>query len=344
VDLAIMLLDPIPSPPRLTNPIPAVVGRQPSKLALLGDAVETAVERPFALGCELVSLATHPARTVSTARRLSSAVGSLVAEPFAPRSSLNEAIGLRRHYRILRCSLEDVRATGHALGGTVNDVVLSAVADGLAGLLAGRPDDVPRAVHALVPVSRRGPDEHTSLGNRVTAMIVPLPMEKGSLQDRFAAVRGAARFAKGHHQQELALALLTMPEYWPEPLVVGLSRLIHRQPFANLVVTNVPGPPRPLYLMGSQMLEVFPLVPLARNLSVSVGILSYGDQLTIGLWADLDRCPDLGILVTGIEDALGALHARARSLQDHPSTTPRLAAARQDGWIGSGGRSSPSGP
>jgi hypothetical protein len=74
-----------------------------------------------------------------------------------------------------------------------------------------------------------------------------------------------------------------MPEYWPEPLVVGLSRLTHRQPFANLVVTNVPGPPRPLYLMGSQMLEVFPLVPLARNLTANVGILSYGQQLTIGL-------------------------------------------------------------
>jgi hypothetical protein len=166
---------------------------------------------------------------------------------------------------------------------------------------------------------------------------------KCALQDRFAAVRGAARFAKAHHQQELALALLTLPEYWPEPLVVALSRLIHRQPFANLVVTNVPGPPRPLYLMGSQLLEVFPLVPLARNLTISIGILSYGQQLTIGLWADRDRCPDLGILVSGIEDALDTLHARARSLQDHPSATPRLAAASEDQWIGSGARSSPSG-
>jgi WS/DGAT/MGAT family acyltransferase len=344
VDIAIMLLDPVPSSTRLANQTPPVVGRQPSKLALLGEAVETAVERPFALGCELVSLATHPARTVNTARRLSSAVGSLAAEPFAPRSSLNEAIGLRRHYRILRCSLDDVRATGHALGGTVNDVALTAVAAGLAGLLAGRPDDPPRAVHALVPVSLRGPDEHTSLGNRVAAMIVPLPTEKGTIQDRFATVRRAARFAKAHHQQDLALALLTMPEYWPEPLVVGLSRLIHRQPFANLVVTNVPGPPRPLYLMGSQLLEVFPVVPLARNLTVSVGILSYGDQLTIGLWADLDRCADLGKLVSGIEDAFDGLHARVRALQDHPSTTPRLPAACEDGWIGSGARSSPSGP
>ena len=65
-----------------------------------------------------------------------------------------------------------------------------------------------------------------------------------------------------------------MPEFWPEPLVAAFSRLIHRQPFANLVVTNVPGPPIPLYLMGSRMLEVFPLVPLARNLTVSIGILS----------------------------------------------------------------------
>jgi WS/DGAT/MGAT family acyltransferase len=344
VDLAIMLLDPVPTPPRSAKPIPPVVGRQPSQLGLLGETMETAVERPLALGCELVSLATHPARTVNTARRLSSALGSLAAEPFAPRSSLNEAIGLRRHYRIIRCSLKDVRATGHALGGTLNDVVLTAVADGIAGLLASRPEDVPHAVHALVPVSLRGPDEHQSLGNRVAAMIIPLPTEKCALHDRFAAVHGAARFAKGHHQQELALALLTMPEYWPEPLVVGLSRLIHRQPFANLVVTNVPGPPTPLYLMGSQLLEVFPLVPLTRNLTVSIGILSYGQQLTIGLWADRDRCPDLGTLVSGIENALDALHARARSWHDHPSATPSLARASEDGWIRSRARFSPSEP
>jgi WS/DGAT/MGAT family acyltransferase len=296
---------------------------------LLGDAIETAVQRPLTLGCDLASLVTHPAQTVTTTRHLTCAVRSLAAEPFAPRSSLNEPVGPRRIYRVLRCSLDEIRATGHALGGTVNDVVLTAVADGLEGLLAGRPDDVPRTVHALVPVSRRGADEHQALGNRVAAMIVPLPMEAASLQEKFSAVRQATRFAKAHHQQELALAVLTMPEFWPEPLVVALSRLIHRQPFANLVVTNVPGPPTPLYLMGSQMLEVFPLVPLARNLTVSIGILSYGQQLTIGLWADRDRCADLGTLANGISHALDKLHARACSRQRHPSTMPRVPARGQ---------------
>jgi WS/DGAT/MGAT family acyltransferase len=324
VDLAMMLLDPAPSPPRRAATARLVAARQPSGLVLLGEAMETAVERPFVLGRHLVSMTTHPARTVKGARHLACAVGSLVPEPFAPRSSLNNTIGPRRHYRIIRFPLEEVRATGHALGGTVNDVVLTAVSAGLAGLLAGRDDEGPGAVHALVPVSVRGTDEHRVLGNRVAAMIVPLPTEQGALLDRFLAVRQASRFAKGHHQQELALAIVTMPEYWPEPLVAALSRFIHRQPFANLVVTNVPGPPIPLYLMGSQMLEVFPLVPLARNLTVSIGILSYGPQLTMGLWADSDRCADLGVLVGGIDEALAALGDRARSVQAHPSTAPRV--------------------
>jgi WS/DGAT/MGAT family acyltransferase len=148
VDLAMMLLDPVPRPPRKANPTPPIAARQPSTLSLLGDAVETAVHRPLTLGCDLVSLVTHPAQTVNTTRHLTSAVRSLAAEPFAPRSSLNEPVGPRRIYRVLRCSLDEIRATGHALGGTVNDVVLTAVADGLEGLLAGRPDDVPRTVHA----------------------------------------------------------------------------------------------------------------------------------------------------------------------------------------------------
>jgi WS/DGAT/MGAT family acyltransferase len=335
VDLAMMLLDPAPNPPP-PRPAPisqAVAASQPSGLALLGEAMETAIERPFVLGRHLVSMTTHPARTVKTARELACAVGSLAPEPFAPRSSLNNAIGPRRHYQIIRCSLGDVRATGHALGGTINDVVLTAVAAGLADLLAARHDEIPGAVHALVPVSLRGADEHRALGNRVAAMIVPLPVEKGTLQDHFLAVRQATRFAKRHHQQELALAIVTMPEYWPEALVAAVSKLIHRQPFANLVVTNVPGPPVPLYLMGSEMLEVFPLVPLARNLTLSIGILSYGQELTMGLWADSDRCADLGLLASGIEGALAALGARARSVQAHPSTTPRAEPAGAGGLI-----------
>jgi WS/DGAT/MGAT family acyltransferase len=326
VDLALMLLDPTSNPPR-PAPMPRpVAASEPSRLTLLGEAMETAIERPIVLGRHLASMTTHPARTVKTARDLTCAVRSLAPEPFAPRSSLNNAIGPRRHYQIIRSSLEDVRATGHALGGTINDVVLTAVSAGLADLLAGRHDVGPGAVHALVPVSVRGTDEHWALGNRVAAMIVLLPTEGDTLQDHFLAVRQATRFAKGHHQQELALAIVTMPEYWPEPLVAAVSRLIHRQPFANLVVTNVPGPPVALYLMGSQMLEVFPLVPLARNLTLSIGILSYGQQLTMGLWADSDRCADLGILASGIEGALAALGAQARSMKAHPSTTPRARA------------------
>jgi hypothetical protein len=98
--------------------------------------------------------------------------------------------------------------------------------------------------------------------------------------------------------------------------VAALARLVHHQPLVNLVVTNVPGPPVPLYLMGARMLEVFPIVPLARNLTVSVGILSYEHRLTLGLWADRDRFSDLEVLARGIEKGFSQLDALARSTRN----------------------------
>jgi WS/DGAT/MGAT family acyltransferase len=330
VDLAMMLLDPMPSPtPPAPMPMP-VFARPPSQLALLGYAAEAAIERPLAFGRLLVAQLGHPGRAIGTLRRLGSAAASLAPAPFAPRCSLNETVGPRRDYRIIRCSLEDIRATGRTLGGTVNDVVLTAVAEGLAGLLASRHDDIPAALHALVPVSLRGADEHRTLGNRVAAMIVPLPTATRTPLTQFTTVRQATRFAKGHHQRELALAVLTMPEYWPEPLVAVFSRLIHRQPLVNVIVTNVPGPPNPLYLMGSQMIEVFPLVPLVRNVTVSIGILSYGKQLTMGLWADGDRGADLGTLVSGIERALAVLDTEARRTLGDAAAVERPELVAQD--------------
>jgi diacylglycerol O-acyltransferase / wax synthase len=325
VDLAIMLLDSTPSRSlREARTARPVAGRAPSRLALMGKAMEAATVCPVAFGRDLASLAVHPARTMDRARGLTSAIWSLASERLAPQSSLNEAVGRSRQYRLVRSSLEDVRSTGHALGGTVNDVVLTAVAAGLAGLLAGRQDDFSGPLHALVPVSVRAATEHPSLGNQVAAFLVLLPTEASAVQEQFAAVRKATQFAKSHHQSDLALALLKFADFWPEPLVAAVSQLLHRQPFANLVVTNVPGPPTPLYLMESQMLEVFPLVPLLRNLTVSVAVLSYGSQLTMGVWADGDGCPDVDELVSGIEGALRTLQAQARSLQSDSGATMRF--------------------
>ncbi len=329
VDLAMMLLDPVrtapPSPgeppaavdgaasltgavhrrPALLDPVAAALSspadRVATALALVGGVARAAAEGTAATGRAAAAATAHPLRTAATAGRLAIAAGSVARDLVAPRSPINGTVGTRRFYRIVRWSLDDARAAAHGLGGTVNDVALAAVTAGLRDLLRERGDDLGGAdLHALVPVSVRAGDEHRDLGNRVAAMIVPLPVGLPDAEPRFATVHRAVRSARADHQPELSLALLELPEHWPEPVLAAATGLVHHQPLVNVVVTNVPGPPVPLYLAGAELLEVFPIVPLARNLDVSLGVLSYGSHLTVGIWADRDRLPDVEVLVEGI--------------------------------------------
>ena len=101
--------------------------------------------------------------------------------------------------------------------------------------------------------------------------------------------------------------LLNMSDYVAPTLMSLAARAVHRQPFVNLIVTNVPGPQQPLYMMGARLLEAFPIVPLTQNLTVVVGILSYDGTLHFGLWADRDAGGDLEVLAGGIEDAFAEM-------------------------------------
>lgn len=324
VDVAMMLLDltpdaPLPAPP---HPAPADVR---SPLALLADAARAAASEPFVLGRDVASMAVHPLRTAGRAWRLGQAAASVAGELVAPRSSLNRRVGTHRFYRVVRRSLPDVRAAGRVLGGTVNDVVLTAVTAGFHELFSVHDESLRGApLHALVPVSVRAAHEHQDLGNRVAAMLVPLPIAETETRARFDEVLREVRRAKRRHQVELAAAVVSAADHMPEPLLAAMGRLVHHQPLVNVVVTNVPGPPVPLYLRGAECLEMFPLCPLARNTAISVGILSYGDALTLGLWGDSDRVPDLPLLIEAIEDSFDDLQKLAAGV-----TPVRAAAGRR---------------
>lgn len=314
VDLAVMLLDRSSSPLQRSTAKAPPPQRAPSQLSLLAEAGESLIKEPFLVGRDLVSAATHPRRAMRSIGHLASAVESLSGDFLAPSSSLNRGVGWSRRYRVIRLSLAETKEVGHLLGGKVNDVVLCAVTEGLRSLLIARGEDPKHSdLHALVPVSLRAGHEHRALGNRLAAMIVALPITVSEVTEQFAAVQAAVRSARQHHQVDLTAFLLNTAEYWPEPLIAGVGRLVHRQPFVNLVVTNIPGPTEALYLMGSRMLEVFPIVPLARNLDVSVSVLSYQGQLGVALWADRDRFEDLDVLVDGIEGGFSRLSGAARA-------------------------------
>lgn len=325
VDLAVMLLDSEPFPDRAdtgdTEGPPSV----PSRIGLLSAVAADALKEPQTLARQAFGTLTHPRRTLGAARSMVAAAGAM-AHPAgggdirAPHTFINEPLGAKRSYDVVRRSLGDTRELGHALGGTVNDVVLAAVASGIGTLLGARGEEVDK-IRVLVPISLRAEDEHHVLGNRVTGMVVPLPVEPMEPLERFRATHDLVRWARNAGEGELTSTFLGFTEHLPEPVISGVSRLVHHQPLINLVVTNVPGPGSPLYLMGSQMLEAFPVVPLAGNLALSIGILSYMDQLTIGLWADRAHFPDLHVLAKAIGRGFDELDA-ARPVKESSNHEP----------------------
>lgn len=315
VDVAMLQLDtePHPAPAGDRAPAPAPVEASPAGGAgLLGRALFDVASRPLGTARAVARGVTHPAGALLTWRQFLGGAASLAGDIRAPHTSLNDPIGSRRRYRVVRYPMERTRRSAHALGGSINDAVLAAVGSALGDLLDhGGGDGHPARLHALVPVSVRAADEHEALGNRVSAMVVDLDTTEADPAARFAAAHRAVRSARRHHQVELSSALLRMVELLPEPALASASELIHHQFLVNLVVTNVPGPPVPLYLMGARLLETSPVVPLGGNLGLSVGILSYEGQLTFGLWADPERVPELDRFAKGIERGLAALDRAA---------------------------------
>ncbi len=218
----------------------------------------------------------------------------------------------------------------------MNDVVLAGVAGGLQRLFAHRGDDVAGLrLRVMIPVSVRADDQRGALGNKVSAMFVSLPVDN----DPTAANgwrRSPSRPATSRTSSRRVSAdfLINMSDYVAPTLMSLAARVVHRQRFLNLVVTNVPGPQFPLYLMGARLLEAFPIVPLTRNLTVVVGILSYDGTLHFGLWGDRDAASDLEVLAGGIEDAFAELYKMAKETR---GSRDRVVGARR---VGAGERGS----
>jgi WS/DGAT/MGAT family acyltransferase len=220
-----------------------------------------------------------------------------------------------------------VKSIRKALGGTVNDVVLAGVAGGLRRLFESRGDDITDLrMRALCPVSVRDDSERMQLGNRVSAMFVELPIGEQDPVERLQAIRATTVDLKDRQQAVGAAFLIDITQF-AAPTLVGLAaRVAHRQPFFNLVITNVPGPQVPLYCMGARMMEAYPVVPLTRNLALGIAILSYCGQLHIGLYVDADAVADVATLAGGLEDSFAELMKIAEESDD--------AGGRDDGPVG----------
>ena len=184
----------------------------------------------------------------------------------APASPYNKPIGPHRRFTWVRADLRDVKAIKDELGGTVNDVVLATVAGALGRHLRRRGQNTDGLeLKAMVPVSVRQDVERGALGNRVAAMMAPLPVWCQEPVARLDIVREELKGLKSGGQAVGAQVLTDLSGFAPPTIMGQASRLMARQRFFNLVVTNVPGPQFPLYLLGRRMLDPFPMVPLAQE-------------------------------------------------------------------------------
>jgi len=319
---------PEPSPPAAAGP---AAGPEPSALSLAAAAALDLALLPWRDARALGEFLARPGEAVRQVTATAQGVAKLAAS-LAPASgsSLVGPIGRQRRYTWARASLADVKTIKKALGGTVNDVVLAAISGGFRSLLIARGERPERhAVPSLVPVSLRAPGEENIYENRVTAIIVQLPVDIADPVQRLAAVRAQMSSAKQGHEALAVAAMASLGRFTVSRLASMAVRLAVSLPQREIVTvtTNVPGPDRPLYGLGRRLVEIIPYVPIATTVRTGVSIFSYDGNLTFGITGDYGTTPDLAVLARGIEAAIAELLEAAAG--DDAATAKK--AARRDG-------------
>ncbi len=285
--------------------------REPSGAELVVDALGEWLRKPTGI----ISTARAEAQSVRRfADRAMGMAGGLLATirstaRAAESTPLNVEIGAARRYGMARTDLDDYKRVRKTHGGTVNDVVLATVAGALRAWLLTRGESTNISLRAMVPVSVRSTSDEGALGNRVSAYFVDLPVSEPNPVVRLHQVSYAMAAHKEAGQAVGADMLIALSGFAPPTLHALGARLasgLSRRLF-NLVVTNVPGPQYPLYAAGAQMLEIFPVVPLAPGQAVCVALTSYNGGVYYGLNADRDAMPDVDVLAQCIEESLAEL-------------------------------------
>ena len=179
----------------------------------------------------------------------------------------------------------------------------------------------------MVPVSVRADSERGALGNKVSTIYAPLPIELDDPIARFRAVHEAMKGLKESGQAVGAEMITSMADFAPPTILAQAARLQAVQRFFNLTVTNVPGPQFPLFLLGRRLARVYPQVPLAENCALGVAIMSYDGQIDFGLIADFDAVPDLELVADALREAIAELAAVAGAAPAAPrSVRPKAPA------------------
>ena len=316
VDIATVLFDlgPVPEEPEAQEPwTPAP---EPSGAELVADGFVGLARTPFSLAGRALGALQRPAQTVEQVLEAAEGIGEVVWAGMnpAPDVPLNVPIGPHRRLRWLQSRLADFKEVKNSLGGTVNDAVLTVVAGALRRWLHDRGVRTEGVeLRALVPVSIRAEDERGSLGNRIAAMRGPLPVYVDDPVERLRVVREGMGSLKESKQALGAEVIAGLQDFAPPTLLAQASRLNFSTRLFNLIVTNVPGPQFPLYLLGREMQEIVPIAFLPENHALAIAIMSYNGKVDFGLLADYDAMPDVDAFATHLEESLAELLDAART-------------------------------
>ena len=222
----------------------------------------------------------------------------------APRSSLNVPIGSTRRIATVHAQLRELQQIRAALGGTVNDVVLSVAAGGLRALLLARGDELPaQGLRAMVPVNVRG-GEDGKLGNRVSSLFIDLPVAETEPRHRYELVVAGTKARKGGGQALAATAVTGLTGLAPPVLHASLARSLFAKRLFNVTITNVPGSAGGAHAFGAPMVDVVPIVPIAAEHALAIAVVSYAGGMTFGICADRATMTDLDVLTRGIRASL----------------------------------------
>jgi diacylglycerol O-acyltransferase / wax synthase len=245
---------------------------------------------------------THPGRSVRTIRQGLAELGGTRPPRRIAATSLNRPTGPQRRIDVVAADLAAVCDLGHAHGGTVNDVILAAIAGALRALLASRGEQLD-LVTASVPVSARPAATGGQLGNQVGVMPVTLPTG-GDLAARVTQIAAITRERKTAARGTSA-AVLGLPFRLLAP--TGLLRwYINRQRLIHTFATNLRGPAEPLTFAGAQVRAVIPIPNTTGNVTVTFGALSYAGTLRITILSDPSRMPDVTVLTAALRQELGS--------------------------------------
>jgi WS/DGAT/MGAT family acyltransferase len=309
IDLMSALMSDRPDAPAEPR-TPWIAQPPPSRLRL---AAEELVRGPVALLRDAKDALSEPRETLETLSNTVSGLGDAAATNLkqAPETPLNVPIGPHRRVDWLRMDLDAVREVKARLGGTVNDVVLTLVTGAMSRFLAGRGVDASDLdFRALIPVNTRSARAE-SMGNQVSQLVASLPVDEPDPRKRLKRLVETTRALKDSQLPRASEALEKLFD-WTVPRLFGrVIRAGSRFRMHNVLVSNIPGPREPVYLLGARQVDVFPVIPLFQNQSVAIGVFGYERTLCWGFNSDWDAVPDLHELVEAVETDFSLLQKQS---------------------------------